>query len=312
MSDGILTTPVAFIVFNRPETTRAVFARIRAARPSTLLLIADGPRTERPGEAERCAEAREIVSEIDWPCEVHRNFSATNLGCRDRPASGIDWVFSVVSEAIILEDDCLPDPTFFRYCAELLDRFRDEPRVGMVSGANFQGGRQRGPGSYYFSKYTDIWGWATWRRAWSHYDRAAAHWPDFLSAGGLEQHTEPAERIYWRRAFDAVHSGRLDAWDYQWTLSSWRHRMLCAIPNRNLISNIGFGPGATHTTHVNTVANLPTRGLEFPLTHPPEVAADREADRFRARRSFNERVRSKVRRYLNVALAAARPRVGRG
>jgi len=308
MFSSSLTTPVAFILFNRPETTRAVFQRIRAARPKTLLLIADGPRASRPGESDRCEAARAVVAEIDWPCAVHRNFSDVNLGCRDRPASGIDWVFSIVQEAIILEDDCLPDPTFFRFCSELLDRYRNDPRVGMVTGDNFQNGRRRGSGSYYFSKYTDIWGWATWRRAWSRYDHAAAHWPQFQRSGDFERHTEPAERPYWRSAFDAVYSGRLDAWDYQWVLTCWTHQMLSAIPNKNLISNIGFGPGATHTHNVDAFANLPTGSLDFPLDHPTEIVANREADRHRAARSFNERIRSKVRRYLNVALSAASPR----
>ena len=301
MSAWKLATPVAFLIFNRPQTTRAVFERIREARPPQLLVIADGPRASRPQEPERCAAARAVVDSVDWPCAVETNFSETNLGCRDRVASGIDWVFSRVPEAIILEDDCLPHPSFFRFCQELLERYRSDERVGMISGSNLQGGRRRGDGSYYFSKYAWIWGWATWRRAWAHYDRSAAAWPEFLGSGALEAFVEAAERVYWERAFAGVHSGRIDTWDYQWTLASWCQNMLSIVANHNLISNIGFGPDATHTLWQRPYTNLATEAVPFPLSHPRFVLANRDADACMASVEFNERLRSKVKRYLTLA-----------
>src|SRR5512139_3287315 len=176
MSDWQLKTPVAFIIFNRPDTAERVFAEIAKARPPKLLVVADGPRANRSGEAEKCAATRAIIDRVDWDCEVLTNFSDTNLGCKNRVSSGIDWVFEQVPEAIILEDDCLPHPTFFRFCEELLERYRDDERIGMISGDNFQLGQKRTDASYYFSRYNHIWGWASWRRAWRHYDREASAW----------------------------------------------------------------------------------------------------------------------------------------
>lgn len=161
MPEFQLTTPVAFIIFNRPDTTEKVFAEIAKAKPPKLLVIGDGPRVSRQGEAEKVAAARSIIQCVDWDCEVQTNFSDVNLGCKRRVSSGIDWVFEQVEEAIILEDDCLPDPTFFRFCEELLARYRHDQRIGMISGDNFQFGSRRNDDSYYFSKYVHIWGWAT-------------------------------------------------------------------------------------------------------------------------------------------------------
>ena len=277
-----LTTPVALIIFNRPHTTRAVFERIRAARPPKLLVIADGPRRDRPDEARLCAAARQVVQEVDWRCEVHTHFSDVNLGCRDGPAGGIDWVFSLVPEAIILEDDCLPHPSFFRFCDELLARHRGDPRVAMICGSKLLGGLPKDGASYFFSKYPCIWGWASWRRAWAQYDRSASAWPSFRRSEAYRALTLPVERAYWERSFDSVHAGVLDAWDYQWTLTCWRTGMLSVVPHCNLVSNIGFGPGATHTVGLGPQANLPYREMPFPLVHPRQVMADREADNLHA------------------------------
>lgn len=310
MSDWKLTSPVAFVIFNRPQTTRRVFEEIRRAQPPKLFVICDGARSGRPQEAQLCQEARAVIQGVDWPCEVMTNYSDVNLGCRDRVASGIDWVFSLAEEAIILEDDCVPDPSFFRFCSELLERYRTDERIGTIAGTNLQAGRVRGEASYYFSKYTRVWGWATWRRAWAHYDRAASQWPEVLRSGALDALTLPAERIYWERALDGVYRRAIDTWDYQLTLSSWTQSMLTVVPSCNLISNIGFGPEATHTTEVGALANLPTAPVAFPLAHPRLILADRGADEFLATTMFNERFRSKVRRYLG--LSRRRPRIPHG
>jgi hypothetical protein len=280
MSDFQLTTPVALLIFNRPDTTALVFQAIAKAKPPKLLVVADGPRDARPGEAEKCQVARAIIEQVDWPCEVITHYADTNMGCKLRVSSGISWIFDQVEEAIILEDDCLPDTTFFRYCQEMLERYRDNERVGMVSGGNLQFGQTRGQGSYYFSKYTHIWGWASWRRAWKHYDRDIVLWPSFRDQGLLEQLFETeGERTYWRNSFQWVHEGSLDTWDVSWTFTALTHGLLQVVPNVNLISNIGFGPNATHTHVVGVHANLPTEPILFPLQHPvfvrPDIAADR-------------------------------------
>ncbi len=305
MSDWKLNTPVAFLIFNRPDTTERVFNEIARAKPPKLLVVADGPRAARAGEAGQCARTRAIIDRVDWDCEVLTNFADTNMGCKARVASGIDWIFSQVEECIILEDDCLPEPTFFRFCEEMLERYRDNPRVGMVSGGNLQFGHKRGRASYYFSRYTHIWGWASWRRAWRLYDRDIALWPAFRDEGWSDTFFRTqGERDYWANSFQAVYDGKLDTWDCSWTFTAFVHGLLQVAPNVNLISNIGFGPQATHTHVVGIHANMPTEPMQFPLTHPSFVLQDPEADRYIAddqlAPSFFKRQVRRVRRILGV------------
>ncbi|MCW1970907.1 MAG: glycosyltransferase family 2 protein [Anaerolineae bacterium] len=269
---------IAFIIFNRPAQTARVFEAIRAAQPRQLFIIADGPRPHKAGEAERCAATRAITNQIDWACEIHRNYSDVNLGCRQRVSSGISWVFEQVEDAIILEDDCLPHPTFFPFCKALLDRYRHDQRVTSISGNNFQFGNQRTAYSYYFSRYTHIWGWATWRRAWSGFDPQLAYWPRVQTSGVIKNlFAEPELADFWAARFQSILTGR-DTWDYQWQLHTWLQGGLNVLPNVNLVTNIGFGADATHTHAVNRLADIPLAALDFPLRHPPYLIRDALAD----------------------------------
>lgn len=287
MSDFKLTTPVAFIVFNRPDTTELVFAEIAKAKPPKLLIIGDGPRASRPGEAEKVAAARRIVEKVNWPCEVLTNFSDVNLGCTQRVSSGIDWVFEQSEEAIIMEDDCLPDPTFFRFCQELLERYRHDQRVGMISGNNFQFGRKYGSDSYYFSKYCHIWGWATWRDRWQSADiREMRHWPMIRDSGRFIDLVpgDSHEMRFWKTAFENTYQKKLDAWAAPWTLANWLEGRLGINPSVNLISNIGFGANATLTTDGESyLANMRTEPMQFPMVHPVVHACHITADRYGGR-----------------------------
>ena len=299
-ADWQLHTPVAFIIFNRPDTTARVFEEIRRARPAKLLVVADGPRPDRPGEAEKVAAARAIIEQVDWPCEVLKNYSDINLGCRRRVSSGLDWVFQTVEEAIILEDDCLPHPTFFRFCEELLEKYRNDERVMNINGSNYQFGRKCGEASYYFSRYTHIWGWASWRRAWQYYDVDIKNWENSKNKNEyLHVFSCRAERRFWRTMLDKVASGKIDTWDFQWAFACLVRRALVIAPNVNLISNIGFGPGATHTTGVSIDANMPTAAMELPLVHPrlfiQAVDADEhESTLFFRMRSLISRVAGRI------------------
>jgi hypothetical protein len=288
-----LETPVAFIIFNRPDTTERVFAAIAKAKPAKLLVVADGARENRVGEAEKVTATRAIINRVDWDCEVLTNYSDVNLGCKRRVSSGIDWVFEQVEEAIILEDDCLPDPTFFRFCQELLERYRYDQRIGMISGDNFQFGKVRTDSSYYFSKYPHIWGWATWRRAWKNYDVQTSIWPEFVSGGWLKNYTcRLNENSYWGNIFQAVHDGKIDTWDYQWVLTLWTQGMISIIPHYNLISNIGFGVDATHTQSSSIYENMKVNSLSFPLQHPNIYLPHLKADEFTSNSMFsNSRIR---------------------
>lgn len=288
MAEFELSTPIAFIIFNRPDTTARVFSEIAKAKPHKLLVVGDGPRSSRPGEADRVAATRAIIEKVDWPCEVLTNFSDVNLGCKKRVSSGIDWVFEQVEEAIILEDDCLPDPSFFHFCEEMLARYRHDQRIGMISGDNFQFGRCYGGDSYYFSKYVHIWGWATWRDRWhGAYDVNMAHWPMVRDNGRLPDLVfDKDEAGYWAGIFERVYQGGIDTWDYQWVFANWAEGRLSILPSVNLISNIGFGVDATHTTGISPLANLPTEPMQFPLVHPALRARNGSADRFSDRVCF--------------------------
>jgi hypothetical protein len=278
-----LATPVAFIIFNRPETTARVFAEIAKARPAKLLLIADGPRADHPEDAAKCAATRAVVQRVDWPCEVLTNFSEANLGCKARPVSGLNWVFENVSEAIILEDDCLPHPTFFPFCEELLERYRNNERIMAVSGNNFQRGKLRSENSYYFSRYTNSWGWASWRRAWSHFDIEMKRWPELRGTSWLREVLgDSAAAKYWHGLFDKLIAGEMaGVWDYQWNFSCWAKDGLSITPEVNLVSNIGFGSDSTHTDDASSsIANMPTFPMKFPLRHPEHVVRNYAADQF--------------------------------
>lgn len=303
MSDFQFTTPVALLIFNRPDTTARVFKEIAKAKPPKLLVVADGPRANKAGEFEKCAQTRSIIQNVDWDCEVITNFAESNMGCKMRVATGIDWIFEQVEEAIILEDDCLPDPSFFRFCQEMLIRYRDNDRVSMVSGGNLQFGHSRGAGSYYFSRYTHIWGWASWRRAWQHYDRDIKLWPAFRDEGWIEAlFPNKGEQQYWRNSFQAVYDGSLDTWDCSWTFTALLKGMLQVVPNVNLISNIGFGPNATHTHVVGIHADMPTEPIQFPLAHPAFVLQDPLGDKFISEEqiapSFVKRQMRKIKKHL--------------
>jgi hypothetical protein len=276
-----LKTPVAFIIFNRPETTKRVFAEIAKAKPPKLLVIADGPRADYPNDVEKCAAVRTIIDGVDWDCEVLTNYSDVNLGCKRRVSSGLDWVFDTVEEAIILEDDCLPHPTFFRFCEELLERYRDDKRIAMISGDNFQFGRKRTEYSYYFSRYTHIWGWASWRRAWDNYDVDMKIWHEIRDGGWLRDLLEDKKSVrYWKKIFDKVYQGKIDTWDYPWVFVCWMNSALTIIPNVNLVSNIGFGSEAVHTTKRNKFAEMKTEYMDFPISHPSYILRDSKADFF--------------------------------
>ena len=243
-----ISSPIVYIIFNRPRHTRETFAVIEKLQPTSLLIIADGPRPGHPTDVQRCHEVREIVELINWPCEVHRNYADENLGCRHRVTTGLDWAFSIVDRAIILEDDCLPHSDFFVFCANLLEKYQHDERVFVVTGNNFQRGRKRGSASYYFSKYNHVWGWATWRRAWLKNSKQLSFWPEWKKSEEWKKHTpDRIERTYWNDIFDRMYRNEIDTWDYTWMASVWFHNGLTATPNVNLVTNIGFGPEATHT-----------------------------------------------------------------
>ncbi len=303
----MLNTPVAYIIFNRPRHTRETFAAIRHQQPYKLFIIADGPRLDHPTDFERCQEVRKIVEKIDWPCEVLFNLSDINLGCKQRVTTGLDWVFSQVDRAIILEDDILPSKDFFSFCEELLERYKSDDRISCITGNNFQDGQHRGKAedSYYFSRYIHVWGWATWRRAWMYNNTSLSFWPEWKKTKEWRSKFDDYnERRYWKQIFDKMFNNAIDTWDYHWTASVWIRGGLTATPNVNLVTNIGFGPEATHT-----IEQEDRYGQKFftlgPISHPQEVIRDTDADKYTYDHHFlgvNNRLHVRILRLVYLLL----------
>jgi hypothetical protein len=284
-----MKTPVILIIFNRPNATAKVFAEIAKARPKKLLVISDGPRIDHPRDKEKCQQARRIIEKVDWPCEVLTNYSDKNLGCKMRVATGLDWAFEIVQEAIILEDDCIPHPTFFRFCEELLERYRNNEKVALICGSNLFFSKEKNPYSYYFSVFPQAWGWATWRRFWVDYDVNIKKWPGLRDSNWLENilGDRGVFHNYWKNVFDRTYQQKTGTWDYQLVFTAWIKKAFAIIPSKNLVSNIGFGQNSgTHIKSYHKFSDIKASAMQFPLLHPSDIFQDKKADKFVALFSF--------------------------
>ncbi len=270
-----LSTPVVFFVFNRPATTRRVLAQIRAARPPSLLVVADGPRADKPADDALCRQVREeILAGIDWPCDLRTEFAARNLGCGPRVFSGLQWAFAQVPEAIVLEDDCVPEPTFFRFCEEMLARHRAEPHVFMVAGTNFRGADRAAANRYFYSRHCTVWGWATWRRALAGYSLDLGWWRTQVQPSDLRPAcADRAEHHFVCELLDSQKLGGVNTWDVQWFLHVFRQQGLSVVPGTNLISNVGTDGRHTRSRGRNHL--LSTSPIALPLVGPPDLTNDR-------------------------------------
>jgi hypothetical protein len=270
-----MRSPILFMVFNRPDVTRRVFDAIRKAKPPKLYIAADAPRENKAGEVERCRVVQEIISKVDWPCEVNKLIREKNLGCKKAVSSAIDWFFSQEPEGIILEDDCLPHPDFFTYCDELLERYRNDERVGLISGTALVDMTKDDllwdNEDFVFCRYFSIWGWASWRRVWADYDVSISTWKD--RRDDIAALTRNARlRTIHNANFDAVSGGQLNTWDYQLGYMMWASSRLAITPRFNLIENTGFGEDATHTKRsggeLELRSRMSSKRIKFPLSAP--------------------------------------------
>jgi hypothetical protein len=265
--------PVLLIPFRRPDKIKRLIEALALVQPKHVYILADGPRPNNLEEAKLCAEARRIATDIPWPCTIHTHFKETNVGLTPNIVEGIDWFFSNVEAGIIFEDDCIPDPSFFSFCAELLEKYKDDTRIMHISGNNFQAGVTHGDGSYYFSHYSHSWGWATWRRAWSQYHEAVANFPEYDRTSRINElpFSRTAKKFWIKLLRNTA------IWDSRWLYTTWYSKGLCILPNQNLVSNIGFGADATHTTEVTAQANLENKPLTT-IIHPSQISVSAEAD----------------------------------
>jgi hypothetical protein len=282
---------ILFIIFNKPDTTEKVFSAIRNAQPPRLYIAADGARSSHENDIINTQKARSIIDSIDWPCELNILFQPKNLGPMYAQEEALNWFFQTEEDGIILEDDTLPDPSFFSFCENLLEKYQQQEDIFMISGNNFQDGKPRGNGDYYFSNYTHIWGWATWRRSWEKYDRNITAWPGFRKKKKLaKMHSKNTER-YWIAIFDAIYSKKLNrGWDYRFNFSCWLHESKVILPNVNLVTNIGFGPNATNCKDLDSpFSNITLRNMTMPLTHPTLVDISYDADAKTSLDMFNKK-----------------------
>jgi hypothetical protein len=267
-------TPILFLIFNRPDVTERVFNRIKEIKPTKLYVAADGPRLNKEGEDLICKTTREVITNnIDWPCKVNYLFRDKNLGCGLAVSQGINWFFENEEEGIILEDDCLPDLSFFGFCKEMLEYYRDNSEVMHISGTNFQFGKKWGEGDYYFSYYPHIWGWATWRRAWDFYDFEMKHFDTVLNS------KEDYNCIIPKDFFRNTKQKSINTWDFQWMYSVLFNKGKSIIPNMNLVENIGHLDG-THSEGINNFWVFSNRSVSLPnINHPDRKTITLDADK---------------------------------
>lgn len=298
----MLQTPVAIFIFNRPNCTEQLVNALAVVKPAHLFVIADGPRNAN--DIELCKQTRAIIDQIDWPCTIVKRYATSNMGCRESIPSGLNWVFERVDACIILEDDCIPQPSFFPFCQELLSRYQHDERVMTVGGHRSDGPNELDTESYYFSKYPSVWGWATWKEKWAKYDLNMSQWADLKDSKWLDDVLQNPKAIaYWNRMFNHMKNG-LDTWDYALAYSCWLHNGLSIRSRVNMISNVGFGKDATHTHQQTVLADMyaKTIDIKFPLKHPIAISIDKEMDDRIEWVSFSgmdERRLAKVRERIN-------------
>ena len=278
--------PILFIIFNRIEPTKQVFAKIKEVAPKQLFIAMDGPRKNVQGEAEKCENVRNwVLSQIDWECELHTLIREENLGCGKGPAEAISWFFDHVEMGIILEDDCVPNGSFFKFMEELLIKYKDDNRIMQISGTNRLGQYQyqNSDQSYYFANYASEWGWGTWRRAWNLYDFEIPAWDDENIKKIIEQTFDCSHKCQSSLFYILNKTYKNPAvtwWDYQWAFARYINWGLAVVPAKNLINNIGFGEDATHTLNIySKFNNLTAYEIDFPLNHPKYIALDQDFER---------------------------------
>ncbi|MDR1793467.1 MAG: hypothetical protein LBR36_08545 [Bacteroidales bacterium] len=285
----MLETPILFLIFNREDTTKRVFEAICQQKPKFLFIAADGPRKNKEGEAEKCQKVRDIVSHIDWDCELKTLFREENLGCKMAVSGAISWFFEQVEQGIILEDDCLPDPSFFPYCETLLNYYKNDQRIGCISGNCFFPELIDKNYSYAFSQMPHIWGWATWARVWKNYDADLSYWQQYQDDTKQREalFLSKREKIYFDSFIADVLSGRNNTWDTQFMFMLRAQNQISICPSVNLVTNIGLtSADATHAFSKINKLLKPSVAISFPLKHPKYVVPNKELGKTTVRENF--------------------------
>lgn len=254
-----------------------VLESVQEVKPTEIFVIADGPKDKL--DAGKCKKTRDLINSIDWKCKIHKNYSSINLGLRKRVVTGLNWVFSKVDRAIILEDDLVINKSFYSFCEKMLEKYRSDEKIISISGNNFLFDRYKIKNSYFFSRHIYSWGWATWKRAWKLYDDKMSNWPKVKSQKVLKKiFNKFVEFTYWTNIFDLIYKRNIDSWAYGWTYTALINDKLTIVPSVNMVSNLGTGRNATHTSIKSKVLGLPIKSIKFPLKYPKVVKRDILAD----------------------------------
>ena len=279
------STPILLLIFNRPDTTKKVFESIRSIRPQKLYIAADGPRRNKEGEVDLCNETRSIISLVDWDCDVQTLFREENLGCARAITGAIDWFFSFESEGIIIEDDCVPSPAFYEFCQTLLTKYRDEPKVMMISGYNQVSGEMNSDYDFHFSRWANIWGWATWKNRWELYDISFKGWPKYRNVFSKDTYfnSNPEFREWMMYEYDLNYTIQdSKAWSWAWTYALFSRDGLCVVPNKHLVNNVGDIGVHNNSTGSSPLLHIQTENLDVSkLKCPQEIYPDIESDNIR-------------------------------
>lgn len=274
--------PVLLVVYNRADTAEKVLDAIAEVKPERFFIASNAPNPDKPGDAEKVAAVRSMVKEkITWPCKTEWLLRTDHLSAGRSLSSSMIWFFKAVEEGIVFEDDTLPAKSFFTYCKELLAYYRNDESVKMIGGNNFQNGKMRGDGSYYFSNFIHSWGYASWWRAWKDFDLEMENINDRVFSQLLDKRfTKKDEKKYWWNVYYNLRAGNYNTWDFQFLFTMWLQNGKCIVPNQNLVSNIGFGNNATHTVNADDpLSNLPLGEMKM-IYHPSVKDIDTEADRY--------------------------------
>ena len=322
----IFDVPILLILWRRPEATKKLIQVLKSIKPRNLYIACDGARDGNSIEIQKVKKTREIVKkEINWEVNLNTFFKNKNFGCKYGVSNAINWFFENVEEGIILEDDCIPHVDFFEFCEVLLEKYRHDKRIFCISGAN-QINQTIGDGSYFFSRYNHCWGWASWRRCWIQYDVEMSLWPKYKTSELIKSNFFlKKEQNFWTKTFDNFYfHGYPESWDYQWFFTSLIHGGMTAIPNKNLIENIGFGEDATHTiSGKSPLKMIPNKKIRssgvLPIKHPKFVIRSEFADRIVERQTFSgpeflsilwikkflKKVNNKISNIINIILKNA-------
>lgn len=297
-----MNIPTLLITFNRPRITQKLLDNLRLIKPEKLYVFADGPRQDNKTDEELCVQTRELIKTIDWDCDIQTFFQEKNLGCKQGVAAAINWFFENIEEGIILEDDCVPNNSFFYFCEKNLEKYRENEKIMHISGSNLQFGEKFGEASYYFSYCPHVWGWATWKRAWNKYDLEMTDLDNFIKTDrAYVLFKNKKLSSYWNSLFRYAKDKNINTWDIQWNYSLLKYGGLSITPNLNLVENIGFSFDATHTTEGNSKFEQKTQELNE-VVHPIEIYPDLRADYQTYKkvyfRSIFDKIKSKVKLFL--------------